>query len=149
MGLKFHEWNQSDFSAKFSGVSTAAEFESKWLEEMSSGSTRPDSAPDKPKHIESCSPTSSLPSQTDLALRRSESKSPASVLSSQADRGVKRKRSESKSSTTLSQATSHTSLQSISGLCVPSEVPSPSKRCKFIKEGIDERIERSRKGNMQ
>ena len=44
--LKFCEWNQ--FSAKFSGVSIAADFESKWLEEMSSGSTRPDSAPDKP-----------------------------------------------------------------------------------------------------
>lgn len=125
MPLKFHEWNQSNFSRKFSGVTTAAEFQMKWLEEMSSTSSGNDTTE---KHNMIRSPASSL-----SLLNESRSPSSLKSLSSQPERPSKRKHSESVSS------------PSTSGLGHLSET-SPSKRCKFIKEGIDGRIERSRRG---
>lgn len=123
LALKFHEWNQSDFSSKFSAISTAAEFVEQWHEEMSS---RPDRA-DKPKNSDSRSPSSHMPSLP-----------PADLLSTSG--ATKRRHSESKSPTpSPAQPTT-------SAMCIWSEAPSPSKRCKFIKEGIDEQIERSRRG---
>ena len=116
----------------------------KWLAEMSSGSAGHDIT----ELGSSTSPSSSL-SQNDSAVkhRSCEVKSPTSNLSSHHDRTSKRRHSESKSPTSgllptqTSRRLQHHSTSSF--LC---EASSPSKRCKFIKEGIDERIERSRKG---
>lgn len=111
--LKFHEWNQSEISAKFSDISTAKDFELKWLEEMSGSG--------------GIGTSGSSPSSHPIRHNSNEAKSPK--------RAAKRKHYES---------SSQSSLQSTSILI---DSPSPSKRCKFIKESIDESIERSRKGS--
>lgn len=125
MALKFHEWNQSDFSRKFSGITTAVEFVIKWLEEMSTSS---DSAE---KHV-SQPPASSRAVQHDSLSPFPSLTSPQSLPERAS---TKRRRSENVA----------VSSQSSSGMGLLNE-SSPSKRCKFIKEGIDGRIERNRKG---
>ena len=128
--LKCHEWNQSDFSAKFSSVTSAKEFEAKWLEEMSG------SAPNDATDSSTMPSPMSTSTQSEQSSRLAHASTPTSSGFVQSDRPPKRRHGESKSS----QGASHSSFQS----GILSE--SPSKRCKFIKEGIDERIERCRKG---
>ena len=103
LSLKAHEWNKSDVSSKFSGVTSVSEFVTKWHEEIQISQTR-------------------------------------------REHGEKRK-NEARSPNPLSPSLSFPRVPSNFGVCISPPngcYPSPSKRLKYIKEGIDEQIERCR-----
>ena len=127
--LKTHEWNKSAVSNKFALISSS-EFVAK-------------------SDMEQSHPFSQVPAASTQKSHPPAQSSDRSLVPHSPSRGEKHKHSvnDSRSPTPASTSSGHSlsTTSPVISTCI-SESQSPSKRCKYIKESIDEAIERCKKG---
>ena len=138
--LKHHEWNKSAISSMFKQVASSADFVNTWETEIISSSengvsdhrSSDTSTTSSDRSSRKCSTAS-----TEASVSTQSSSSQDGPRRSENDRSTRKR-----SAATLVDLSPSTDSDEVI-LCGP---PSSKKQCDYMSEGIDQRIERCRKG---